>query len=84
MWLVPVRPPLGFDDTGVITPHLGMGGALSPKAKEKAHIHHMYFRVDLDIDGFSTDVFEVFDHASLNDPGGDGWTLVADQGKTLR
>src|SRR3954452_20559422 len=58
-----------------------MGGALTPYAKEKAHVHHMYYRVDLDIDGFGTDVFEIFDHASLNDPGGDGWTTVNAQGR---
>jgi Cu2+-containing amine oxidase len=43
----------------------------------------MYFRIDLDIDGFSSDVFEVFDHTSYNDPGGDGWTLATVQGKHL-
>lgn len=70
-----------FDSEGVIHTALGMGGALNPFAKEKAHVHHMYFRIDLDIDGFGTDVFEVFDHASFNDPGGDGWKVISAQGK---
>jgi hypothetical protein len=41
----------------------------------------MYFRIDLDIDGLGTDVFEVFDHSSFNDPGGDGWKTINTQGK---
>jgi len=70
-----------FDSEGVIHAALGMGGALNPYAKEKSHVHHMYFRIDLDIDGFSTDVFEVFDHANYNDPGGDKWKTISAQGK---
>jgi Copper amine oxidase, enzyme domain len=70
-----------FDAEGVIHAALGMGGALNPFAKKKAHLHHMYFRIDLDIDGFGTDVFEVFDHSSFNDPGGDGWATMSAQGK---
>jgi primary-amine oxidase len=72
-----------FRGDGEIRPHLGMGGGLNPYAKTKAHVHHMYFRIDLDIDGFSSDVFEVFDHTSYNDPAGDGWKLVTVQGKHL-
>ena len=70
-----------FDSDGVIHAALGMGGALNPFAKDKSHVHHMYFRIDLDIDGFGTDVFEVFEHASFNDPGGDGWKTIPAQGK---
>lgn len=70
-----------FDSEGVIHAALGMGGALNPFAKKKAHVHHMYFRIDLDIDGYGTDVFEVFDHSSFNDPGGDGWATMSAQGK---
>ncbi|HKF00604.1 MAG TPA: hypothetical protein VKG45_16945 [Actinomycetes bacterium] len=70
-----------FDSTGTIHAAIGMGGALNPFAKDKAHTHHMYFRLDLDIDGFGTDVFEVFDHSSFNDPGGDGWKTVSAQGR---
>jgi Cu2+-containing amine oxidase len=70
-----------FDAVGEIHAALGMGGALNPFAKDKAHVHHMYYRVDLDIDGFGTDVFEVFEHSSFNDPGGDGWTTVNAQGR---
>jgi hypothetical protein len=73
-----------FDGYGEIHPHLGMGGALNPSAKDKAHVHHMYFRIDLDIDGFSTDVFEVFRHVSFDDTaGGDQWTVESSQGKHL-
>ncbi len=70
-----------FDSEGVIHAALGMGGALNPFAKQKSHVHHMYFRIDLDIDGFSTDVFEVFEHANFNDPGGDAWKTIGAQGK---
>ena len=71
--------------TAVPAPAVLAIASVPPYKPSVAHVHHMYFRVDLDIDGqYPHDVFEVFDHASLNDPGGDGWTLVADQGKTLR
>lgn len=70
-----------FDGDGNIHAALGMGGALNPFAKDKAHVHHMYYRIDLDIDGFGTDVFEVFDHNSLIDPGGDAWKTINAQGK---
>ena len=72
-----------FDSTGNIHAALGMGGALNPYAKDAAHVHHMYFRVDLDIDGFGTDVFEVFDHSSFTHPGGDAWKTQSAQGKFL-
>jgi hypothetical protein len=58
-----------------------MGGARNPFAREKAQVHHMCFRRDPDIDGFGTDVFEVFDHNNFNDPGGDGWQTVSAQGR---
>ena len=70
-----------FDSEGTIHAALGMGGGLNPYAKDKAHVHHMYFRIDLDIDGFGTDVFEVFDHSSFVDPGGDGWQTMSKQGR---
>jgi Copper amine oxidase, enzyme domain len=70
-----------FDSEGTIHAALGMGGGLNPYAKDKAHVHHMYFRIDLDIDGFGTDVFEVFDHNSFVDPGGDGWQTMSKQGR---
>jgi hypothetical protein len=72
-----------FHGDGEIHPHLGMGGMLNPNDPSKAHTHHMYFRIDLDIDGFSSDVFEVFDHKDYADPGGDAWTIVTKQGKHL-
>jgi Copper amine oxidase, enzyme domain len=72
-----------FDGDGNIHPRVAMGGALNPFAKDKAHAHHMYFRLDLDLDGFPSDVVEVFEHADYNDPGGDGWKLVTQQGKLL-
>jgi hypothetical protein len=72
-----------FDGDGNIHPRVAMGGALNPYAKGNAHVHHMYFRIDLDIDGFPSDVFEVFDHKSFNDPGGDEWKTVSSQSKLL-
>ena len=70
-----------FDSDGNIHPRLAMGGQLNPNDPSKAHLHHMYFRIDLDIDGFPSDVFEVFNHNQFNDPGGDDWKSVANQGK---
>jgi hypothetical protein len=32
----------------------------------------MYYRIDLDMDSFGTDVFEVFDHANFNYSAGTG------------
>jgi Cu2+-containing amine oxidase len=72
-----------FDGDGNIHPQLAMGGQLNPNDTSKAHTHHMYFRVDLDIDGFSRDLFEEFEHVTLNDPGGDVWTTLSAQGKRL-
>ena len=64
-----------FDSYGQIVADLGMGGAVNPGAPDAAHVHHMYFRVDLDIDGFSSDAFEVFKHSSFDDTaGGDAWS----------
>ncbi len=40
----------------------------------------IYFRIDLDIDGFSSDVLEIFDHNGYPDPGCDTWTPVNQQG----
>lgn len=63
-----------FNGYGEIHPHLGMGGELHPVNPHKAHVHHMYFRVDLDIDGWASDVFEVFRHNDFDDgAGGDEW-----------
>jgi len=72
-----------FDGDGNIHPRVAMGGQLNPYDSSKAHTHHMYFRVDLDIDGFSRDLFEEFEHAAYNDPGGDVWKVVNTQGKRL-
>jgi Cu2+-containing amine oxidase len=60
-----------------------MGGMLNPFAAATAHIHNFYFRIDLDIDGFQSDVCEEFNHNSLNDPGGDKWSLITNQGKRI-
>jgi hypothetical protein len=70
-----------FDRDGVIHPRVAMGGKLNPSAPETAHLHHFYFRIDLDIDGFPSDICEEFDHNSLTDPGGDQWTLITNQSK---
>jgi Copper amine oxidase, enzyme domain len=72
-----------FDGDGNIHARVAMGGQLNPNDPSKAHLHHMYFRVDLDIDGFSRDLFEQFEHNSFNDPGGDGWVTIGTQGKRL-
>jgi Cu2+-containing amine oxidase len=70
-----------FDSDGAIHPRVAMGGKLNPNVPDKAHVHHFYFRIDLDIDGFSRDLVEVFNHNSLTDPPGDTWTLVPIQSK---
>jgi hypothetical protein len=71
-----------FDGDGAIHPRVAMGGQLNPFTPTTGHLHNFYFRIDLDIDGqFPHDVCEVFDHNSLNDPGGDQWQLVPKQGK---
>ena len=49
----------------------------NPNTPATAHLHNFYFRLDLDIDGFTGDVAEEFSHDSLNDPGGDQWQLIA-------
>jgi hypothetical protein len=72
-----------FDSDGVIHPRVAMGGMLNPFAPETAHMHNFYFRLDLDIDGFQSDLCEEFDHNTLNDPGGDQWTLITAQGKRM-
>lgn len=72
-----------FDGDGNIHAHVAMGGQLNPNDSSKAHTHHMYFRVDLDIDGFSRDLFEEFQHNSFNDPGGDAWVTINTQSKHL-
>ncbi len=70
-----------FDGDGVIHPRVAMGGMLNPFAKETAHVHNFYFRIDLDIDGFQSDICEEFSHDTLTDPGGDRWTLITKQTK---
>ena len=72
-----------FSSDGVIEPNIAMGGALNPYAPDASHVHHMYFRIDLDIDGFQSDLFEVFEHQSFQHPSGDVWTTQANQGKFL-
>jgi copper amine oxidase-like protein len=73
-----------FNEYGEIHADLGMGGTLHPANADKAHVHHMYFRIDLDIDGWSSDVFEVFSHNSYDDAAsGDSWKVQTKQGKHL-
>jgi Cu2+-containing amine oxidase len=73
-----------FDSYGAIHPRVAMGGMLNPNCPTKSHFHNFYFRIDLDIDGqFPHDVCEVFTHNTLNDPGGDKWDPVLNQGKLL-
>ena len=73
-----------FNSDGVITPRVAMGGHVHPQKPDVAHVHHMYFRVDLDIDGlFPRDVFEVFNHDSFAQPGGDKWDTLNAQGKLM-
>jgi hypothetical protein len=73
-----------FNSYGEIDVELGMGGELHPVNPDKAHVHHMYFRVDLDIDGFSSDVFEVFTHHGFDDTTlADEWKVQPSQGKHL-
>ena len=74
-----------FNSYGEIHADLGMGGELHPiEPGIKAHVHHMYFRVDLDIDGWTSDVFEVFTHKGFDDTAsGDDWKVQPNQGKHL-
>jgi Cu2+-containing amine oxidase len=76
-----------FGSDGTIHPSVAMGGRLNVYAPTKAHVHNFYFRIDLDIDGqYPNDVFEVFDHVSLDDPPtgpGDTWVTQAKQGRYM-
>ena len=73
-----------FNSYGEIHGELGMGGRLHPFDADKAHVHHMYFRLDLGINWNSRDVFEVFSHNGFNDTlHGDQWTVQPTQGKHL-
>jgi Cu2+-containing amine oxidase len=73
-----------FDGDGNIHPRVAMGGQLNPNTPDTAHIHHFYFRIDLDIDGqYPHDVVEVFNHNNLNNPGGDAWDPVLLQSKLI-
>jgi hypothetical protein len=73
-----------FNSYGEIHADLGMGGRLHPANPDKAHVHHMYFRIDLDIDGFSSDVFEIFAHHGYDDNAlADDWKVESQQGKHL-
>jgi Cu2+-containing amine oxidase len=73
-----------FGADGAIHPRAAMGGMLNPFAREVPHTHNFYFRIDLDIDGqYPHDVCEVFNHNSLNYPGGDQWDPVVKQSKLL-
>ncbi len=73
-----------FNSYGEIHVELGMGGTLHPHNKGKAHVHHMYFRIDLDIDGYQSDVFEEFAHHAFDDTAlSDEWTVHTKQGKHL-
>jgi Cu2+-containing amine oxidase len=75
-----------FNGDGAIHPSVAMAGHLNPFARSTPHVHHLYFRVDLDIDGqFPHDVVEQFDHNSLDDVpiSGDAMTPINAQGKLL-
>lgn len=72
-----------FSADGVIHPHVALGGELNPNCRSSGHVHHIYFRVDLDIDGlYPNDVFEVFDHPDFS-ASGDTWTVITAQQKLL-
>jgi hypothetical protein len=71
-----------FGADGGIHPRIAMGGKLNPFAIGTSHIHHFYFRIDLDIDGqYPHDVCETFSHKDLTHPTGDIWDLVTKQQK---
>jgi hypothetical protein len=73
-----------LDADGVIHPRVAVGGQLHPQKPHVAHVHHMYFRIDLDIDGqFARDVVEVFEHAGFAQPSGDAWRVVPAQSKLI-
>jgi hypothetical protein len=73
-----------FSSDGTITPRVAMGGHLHPGLPRVPHVHHMYFRLDIDIDGrFTHDLVEVFDHTSFAQPGGDNRTALGVQSKLL-
>jgi hypothetical protein len=73
-----------FDGYGEIHAELGMGGALHPVNADKAHVHHMYFRLDFDVDGSERQFFDVFSHGGFDDTStGDRWQVQPTQGKHL-
>ena len=72
-----------FTGDGDIHPAIAMGGHLNPYTPGVAHVHSMYFRIDLDIDGqYPHDVCEEFDHNDFS-AGGDKWTALSVQGRQL-
>jgi Cu2+-containing amine oxidase len=72
-----------FDRDGNIHPAIAMGGKLNHYGPSKAHVHHMYFRIDLDIQTFPTNLAEEFNHNSFDDipTAGDQWKLITQQQK---
>ncbi len=67
-----------FHGTGDIDALLGFGGFLAPFDRGRAHFHSSYWRLDFDLDDYTTNYVEEFTHPALNQP--DNWTLLPTEG----
>jgi primary-amine oxidase len=72
-----------FMADGSIHVSVGLGARLwTFNPPTAGHIHHFYFRMDFDIDGFADDIVERFSHQG-NQPGRDQWSPILVESKEL-
>lgn len=72
-----------FNADGSFEPGVGLGGRLWQNPPDRMnHIHTFYFRLDFDVDGSGNNAVQEFAHPN-NNPGSDGWTTIAQEGRRL-